>query len=259
MKKIFFDFLLKLGVFLVILLLTSCALVYNPATGRKEMVVFDTEQEVRLGKSFDAQIRKDYNISQDQVLRLRVDRIGQQVANTSDRIDIKYNFEIIEEEGLNAFAIPGGFIYVHTETMEEATDDELACILAHEIGHIAARHPIKRFEAQYGYHLPIAIILGQVSSTETRYILDTFLNNIVPLGYSREDENWADKLGVKYAYLAGFDPNAMVSFFNKLLEAKKDRADVPVFMRSHPYVEERIGKVETEIKSLKNGDLPDKE
>ena len=232
----------------ILLVLTGCALVYNPATGRKEIVVFDTEQEVQLGESFDKQIREEHEISKDQALRSRVEEIGQKVAHFSDRTDLEYHFDIIEEEELNAFAIPGGFIYVHTETMEKSTDDELACILGHEIAHIAARHPIKRFEAHYGYHLPLAIILGQISSAETRYILDTFLNSIIPLGYSREDEKLSDKLGIKYAHSAGFDPNGMISFFNKLLEAKKTLIEVPVFMRTHPYIEERIEKRKKEYK-----------
>ncbi|MFH1655512.1 MAG: M48 family metallopeptidase [Candidatus Omnitrophota bacterium] len=241
----------------IILFLTGCATVYNPATQRQEFVLIGTKNEVSLGKSLSGQINRDNEISSDPFLNERLKGIGQEIAMASDRDELEYHFFIIENDDLNAFALPGGYIYVHKAVLNEASDDELACVLAHEIGHVAARHSAKRLETVLGYQIVMSLAFGKSSSVDLYRAINVVFN-VVSLGYSREDERLADRLAVKYSYKAGYDPQAMVSFFNKLkLQAGKRGQDYNlVFLSSHPPIEERIDNVKNEIERLKNTNGP---
>jgi len=229
---------------LLLLSLTGCVTIDNPATGRKETLLIDTASEVSLGKDLDVQVQKKFKLYPDQTMHARLDFIGNRIARVCDRQDIAYYFRIIDDKSLNAFALPGGFIYVHKGVMEVATDDELAGVLGHEIGHLAARHSVKRLQANLGYQLLISIALG---ATGKQYVGDALsvVFDTVYLGYSRKDELLADRLAVRYAKRAGFNPLGMVSFFEKL--EKEARGFNLVFLSSHPPIEERIKNVKEEI------------
>lgn len=228
-----------------ILFLAGCATLYNPATERHEFILIDTESEVALGADMDKEIRRDFVFLRDHSLQSRLDTIGKRVALASDRQDLNYSFSIIKDDEFNAFAAPGGFIYVNSGLINAATDDELACVLSHEVGHIAARHSVKRLQADLGYQLLMSIALGRGEpQAVSRVVGMTY--NVVALGFSRQDEFLADKLAVKYSKSAGFDPQGMVSFFRKLEKSKRPGLEL-VFLSSHPPVKERIERVEKEI------------
>ncbi len=231
------------------LFLSGCATLYNPATGRNELILIDTESEVALGKDLDRQIKKDFVILKEGILQERLNSIGGKVALRSDRQDLKYTFNIIKDDEFNAFAIPGGFIYVNSGLINAANDDELAAVLAHEIGHIAARHSVKRLQANMGYQILVSIALGKSGAESISEALG-ITYNIIALGFSRQDEFLADKLSVKYSKAAGFNPYGMVTFFRKLEGNKKSGVDL-VFLSSHPPVKDRIERVEKEIALLK--------
>jgi len=233
---------------LVIFLLTGCVTIYNPATGRKETLLIDTESEVALGRDMDRQIQKKLKILQDPEMQYRLNNIGTRVSAFSDRQDITYHFRIVKDKELNAFAIPGGFIYVNNGLVDMAGDDELACVLAHEIGHIAARHSVKRLQSVMGYQI-IASIASRISGNQALIRATNIVFDLVNLGYSRKDEFLADKLSVKYAKKSGFNPYGMVTFFNKLKQeaGKKGPNFNLVFLSSHPPIDERIKNVEKEI------------
>ena len=235
----------------LVLFLSGCVTIYNPATERQEFVFIDTQSEVSIGKSLSNQINQDNKIYKDWFLNQRLENIGRQVASVSDRSNLEYNFFIIENEDLNAFALPGGFIYVHKALMDKASDDELACVLAHEIGHVAARHSVKRLETALGYQIVMSLAFGESSSANLYQAINVVFN-VVSLGYSREDERLADRLAVKYSYHSGYDPMAMVSFFNKLKQQAKERGSGYnlVFLSSHPPLDERINNVKNEINLL---------
>ena len=233
----------------VLFLLSGCVTVYNPATQRKESLLIDTEGEIAMGRDMDTEIQKKLKILEDPQMQYRLDHIGGRVAGFSDRQDLVYRFKIVKDKELNAFATPGGFIYVNSGLMQSATDDELAGVLAHEIGHIAAKHSVKKIQAVLGYQIIASIALGASGQQSIGQAIDVVFN-LVNLGYSRKDEFFADKLSVRYARRAGFNPYAMITFFGKL--KKEAESQGPnfnlVFLSSHPPIEERIKNIENEIK-----------
>jgi len=234
-----------------ICLLLGCTTIYNPATERNEIILIDSKSEVALGRNMDRQVRQKYEIVDDAAAISRLNRIGQKVAANCDRKDIAYHFSIIKDKEFNAFASPGGFIYVNSGLIEAATDDELACVVAHEIGHVAARHSVKRIQTVLGYQIVMSIALG-LSGAENVSSAVNVAFNVINLGYSRSDENLADKLSVKYAKRSGFNPYGMVTFFEKLRkesERKGPRLQIE-FLSSHPNIEERIKNVKNEIAKL---------
>jgi len=222
--------------------------IYNPATQKKETLLIDTESEIALGRDMDNQIQRKLKILSDPQMQYRLENIGNRVAAASDRGDLAYHFKIVKDKELNAFAIPGGFIYVNSGLMDIAGDDEVACVLAHEIGHIAARHSVKKLQAVMSYQIIMGITLG-ISGKQGVVKATDIAFDLVNLGYSRKDEFLADKLSVKYTKRAGFNPYGMVTFFEKLKkEAEKNGPNFNlVFLSSHPPIEERIKNIEKEI------------
>lgn len=229
-----------------LLTLSGCS-EYNLATGKQEVILYSSDREVRIGRNVSRSVEEQFEISEDLMLRDRVYEIGQKVAAVCDRKDINYYFEVIkepkEEDLVNAFSLPGGYIYVFEELAEVASDDELACVLGHEVGHIAARHGIKRLQAALGYTL-LRLATLQTDAAQLGAGPDIAFNEIL-LAYSRQDEFLADKLGIDYAKEAGYDPAAMISFLNKIKEIEKDRPaqKLPTYSRSHPYIADRIRKI----------------
>jgi len=234
---------------LTILLFSGCVTIYNPATERKETLLLDTQDEVALGQDMDKQIQNKLKILNDLQMQNRLNYIGSKLAASSDRQDLVYHFKIVKDKELNAFAIPGGFIYVNSGLMDIASDDELAGVLSHEIGHIAARHSVKKLQTALGYQLIMGIALG-ISGEQTMASAMDIVFNLTSLGYGRKDELFADKLAVRYTKRAGFNPYGVVTFFEKLRkEAQAKGANYNlVFLSSHPPIEERIKKVDEEIK-----------
>lgn len=230
------------------LILGGCVTVYNPATERKETLLIDTKSEVELGRNMDRQIQRELKIVEERKAQDRLDSIGKRLASFSDRQDLVYIFKIIEDKEFNAFAVPGGYIYVNNGLMNAATDDELAGVVAHEIGHIAARHGVKKLQAVLGYQIVMSIALG-LSGNQTMGQATDIIFNLASLGYGRQDETLSDKLAVRYTKRAGYNPYGIVTFFEKLKkEAEKKGANFNlVFLSSHPPIEERIKNVKKEI------------
>jgi predicted Zn-dependent protease len=230
---------------------SGCTTIYNPATQRKETLLLDTPSEVALGQDMDKQVRQKLQLIANPQIQDRLNLIGSKISAASDRQDIVYQFQIVKDKELNAFAIPGGYIYVHSALMDAAGDDELAAVLGHEVGHLAARHSVKQLQAVMGYQLLMSIVVGASGKQNILQATDIIFS-LVNLGYSRQDEYLADKLGVKYTKRAGFNPYGAVTFFRKLqAEADKEgpQANI-VFLSSHPPIYERIKRVEAEISNL---------
>jgi len=236
----------------IIFLFCSCSTIYNPVTERNEYIFIDTPSEVQIGSDFARQIEKDLKLSKDPSKIERVNAIGKKVASFSHRQDLEYHFFVVEDKQLNAFALPGGFIYVNTGLLEIVNDDELACVLGHEIAHISARHSVKAMQAALGYDVFLNIVFGSAKSQNIR-LLGSVLFDLIHLKYSRQDEKLADRIGILYAYKAGYNPEGMVSFFEKL-KASNDKdggGEWLVFLRSHPSIESRIADAKKEVELLK--------
>jgi predicted Zn-dependent protease len=242
---------IKIIALVACLLIAGCVTIYNPATERKETFFIDTNSEVSIGRDMTKQIEQKYKVSADASLKQRVERIGKRIAAASDRQDLQYQFNVIQDKELNAFALPGGFIYVNSGLMNAATDDELACVLAHEVGHVAARHSVKKLQTTLGYQLVLGLALGATGQQAMGSAMDV-VYGLINLGYSRQDEQLSDKLSVKYAKKAGFNPYGMITFFEKLKKDSQTQGGhyKPVFLSSHPGTDERIQNVYNEISKL---------
>jgi len=227
---------------------------YNPATQRRELIFISTPEEISMGQKIHQQLMKEEKLSRNPALIARVNRIGQKLALVSDRQDYEYHFYVIEKSDLNAFTVPGGNIYIYTGLLEKlTTDDEVAAVLAHEIGHCSARHTIKKYQAALGYNFVGDIILNKLNlGTNMKQIASLSsdaLSSLVFSAYSRSDEYQSDKLGLKYMDLAGYDLNGMVKSF-EALEKAGEKGSAPVFLRSHPYISDRIRAVKEEIAQM---------
>lgn len=244
------DNLVIISVIINLLLCSGCQAQYNLATNEEEHLFFGTVKEVKLGRSLAQKVEERYKPCKDAKLQERVGKIGQSLAAVCDRADLTYSFTVLEDEQVNAFALPGGYVYVNKGLIEKTgSDDEIAGVLGHELGHIVARHSMKRLQAALGYNLLSILALAATKDARFKRGTDLAFGQIM-LGYSREDEFLADKLAVKYTKKAGYQPQAVLSFLEKLKQIEKESSLKPLmpdYIRTHPYVPERIAAVKQEI------------
>ncbi len=232
---------------LVTFFLSACVTEYNSATGRQNITFISTDREVRLGESLSRRIEEIYKLTDDFELSLKIETIGQRIANVSERQDIVYHFRVLDKDEPNAFALPGGFIYINKGLIDILdNDDQIACVLAHEIAHVVARHSIYRLQQRLGYEALLIIASRSSDSPKTRNRAIRAINKLF-LSYSREDELEADRLAIKYVQDAGYDPTQMIKVLEKLREIKRDRPIRRLHLRTHPYIQDRIGAIRKEL------------
>jgi predicted Zn-dependent protease len=241
----------KLGLFFIIgavLVISGCSTEYNLATQREEKYYYSTDKEVQMGFAINRRVEKELKFSGDPLEQKRVQDIGEKIAAVSDRKEIDYHFRVLDDDNVNAVSLPGGYIYVNSGLLNKiSSDDELACVLAHEIGHIVARHSIKKLQAMQGYSILRVLVAAAPQSAEVGSAADAAFTQFL-LGYGRQDELLADQLGARYAKLAGYDPEAMVAFLIKLQDMNRRMpARGPVYYKTHPYVPDRIRVVKQEL------------
>jgi predicted Zn-dependent protease len=240
-----------LHIVLSLLIFSGCLTTeYNPATNTSDLMMYSTDKEMSMGHSIDRGIAKEYKLSQDPRVLERVNRIGAAVAAVCDRQEIPYYFRVInDDEMINAFAIPGGYVYISSALLNIlSSDDQVAFVLAHEVGHIAARHSIKRLQAALGANL---LLLGstQVESSGNLAPIQglSLILSTVFSGYSQEDELLADSLAVEYTRKAGFDPAAGIDVM-ELLDAENKKQPRPLtYFRSHPYGYQRTRNIKEKL------------
>lgn len=226
--------------------LMAAGCVTNPVSGEAQLRIISTPQEITMGANIDTQVRSEYEVVTGTRAAERVERIGARIAAVSDRRDVQYHFALIKSSELNAFAAPGGFIYITTETEKVAdTDAELAAVVAHEVGHVAALHSVNQMQRALAYHYLSALVFGE-DQQKVREAADIAFSSVVMTGFSRQDELQADELGVRYSWKAGYDPYGLGNFFVKLQsrnqETVVDRAFE--FLMSHPNISERRQRAE---------------
>ncbi len=233
----------------VIFLLSGCATVYNPATGKRDEVfaLITPELEKVLGNYYYTEVYKSY--SGDLYKDARLTAIGKRVTAVSDRRqDFNYRFFVVNDPTPNAFTASGGYIYVTSGLIEmSSSDDEIACVIAHELGHDASRHMAKRLPALIGFTIFMRVTSKKADYSDIQRIVNIMFR-IVASGYSRQDEREADKLAVRYAKKANYNPEAFITFFSKL-QSKSPQIYIP-FTATHPPIPERIKNVRREILSL---------
>lgn len=228
---------------------TSAGAEYNLATQKDEFILIPSEKEENMGRNLSKQVEKKFELDPDVLLQTRVKEVGDKIVQVCDRRSISYHFAVLaDKEEINAFSLPGGYIYIFRGMLDKIeNDDELAGVLAHEIAHVAARHSVKKMQASFGNTIAQLAIARAETDNLTRARAHQALIELM-LWYSREDEVLADRLAVKYMKLAGYNPEGVVTFLNRLMEIQR-KAPIKRYRdyRSHPYLSERLSVSKEEI------------
>lgn len=217
----------------------------------KGLNFYSTEKEIAIGKQMAAEVERQAKIVSDPVIAEYVNRIGQNLVRNSDA-KVPFTIRVIDSEEINAFALPGGFFFVNTGIITAADNEaELASVMAHEIGHVAAHHGMKqqtRSDLVNYASIPMMIFLGGW----TGYAIRQGASLGIPIGFlafSRAQEAEADMLGLQYMYKTGYDPNAFVDFFEKVETHEKNKpGSVAKVFETHPPTPERIEATQKSIR-----------
>jgi predicted Zn-dependent protease len=210
------------------------------------------QEEIRLGQQTAAQLSAELPLVQDPAVVQYVNQLGNQIARRADARGIAYRFYVVNAPEVNAFAIPGGHVYVNRGLIERSRNvSELAGVLAHEIAHVTHRHGIDQWtraqRANLGINVLYGVLLGRNPSGVESAAIQVGGAGVFS-GYSREAEREADEAAIQYLTSAGFDPNGMVTMFRTLLaERQSNPGQLQQWFATHPTTEERIRNVQTAI------------
>jgi predicted Zn-dependent protease len=238
--------------------LSGCAgLNYNVLTGEESLTFISEEKEVKLGRKIAKEVEKEYEIIRDPRIRDVVKSIGYRLAENCDRRGLLYHFEVIRKkkdrgkEEPNAFALPGGYIYINDKLFDligQDNEDEIAAVLAHEISHIVLRHNILKLQEAIGTQA-LLIIIGTRAEDAATVRRSNIALILMMLAYTKEREIEADLLALRYLRDSGYDPKAIISLFEKLKEYQFNSPIKPYYIKTHPYMDERIEIVKRELKA----------
>jgi predicted Zn-dependent protease len=197
-----------LTLFALLLQLAGCAV--NPATGRSNFVMMSEQQELDLGRRYNQQILKQNPRYADEKLQAYVQQVGERVAKSSHRNQLAYQFSVVDSPDINAFALPGGYIYIHRGLLAYLNSEaELAAVLGHEIAHVTARHSVQQQSQSTAWSVlgqAVAIGTGVGAAADVTGVLGSAFVR----GYGRDMELEADGLGAQYLARSGYDPQAMI-------------------------------------------------
>ena len=235
----------------VLLVLLGCS--QNPATGKPQLALISEQQEISMGREYDQQIQQQLGLYPDNELQAYVNRIGQKLAAGSERPNLPWTFRVVDDPVVNAFAIPGGHVYVTRGLLTHLTSEaELASVMGHEIGHVTARHTVEQMSKSQ--LAQIGLIAGMIVRPElANYsnLLSTGLQ-VLFLKFSRDDERQADDLGLRYMYRQNYDPREMPQVFETLrrVSAQQKEGRIPNWLATHPTEEARIQTISGEVAKL---------
>lgn len=225
----------------------SCETYESVATS---MLMMSPEKEVELGKQVAAELEKDLVFVNDPALVQYVRKLGSYVTGYAPKkAEVPTQFFVVHNPEINAFAIPGGNMYVHTGLLEAATDEsEILGVLAHEYGHVVYRHSAKQVALQTGPQILQSFISGTDAAAAALVV--QVGSSVVMQKYSRKDELEADSIAVPTLYACNYDPNGMVTLFQKLKDRYGEQAGPMIYFSSHPATSERIQRVQANIAAL---------
>lgn len=232
-------------VFTFFFLLTgSC--VKNPVTGKRDFMLLSKENEIAMGKQADPEVMSFFGLYEDKKLQSFIDRKGQEMADISHRSELEWNFKIVDSPVVNAFALPGGYVYFTRGILAYFNNEaEFAGVLGHEIGHVTARHSAKQYSKSM--LAQVGLVAGMVISPEFAQFADVAQQGVglLFLKFGRDAERQSDRLGVEYSTKIGYDAEEMAEFFLTLnrLSARSEAAPVPAFLSTHPNPEDRYENV----------------
>jgi predicted Zn-dependent protease len=230
------------AVLMLLLIPLSCAI--NPVTGKKEFMLVTEKDEIALGKQADEEISQTYGIYDNSGLANYVNRVGQSISKTTQRPNNEYHFQVLDTPVINAFAGPGGYVYVTRGIMTYFNDEaEMAGVIGHELGHVNARHIAQQMSRMQLTQLGLGI--GMIVSEKFRQYagLAQFGASMLFLKFSRDNERQADDLGVEYASTSGYDTYRMASFFQTLERVNPGSGGLPDWFSTHPNPENRVAAV----------------
>ena len=249
----------KLSCLLIFLILNSCSV--NPVTGQQDFVMMSENQEISLGKKYHAQVLQQTPAYNDQELQNYVQRIGDSLSIKSHRPNLFYRFTVLDSPDINAFALPGGYIYINRGLMAYlSSEEELAAVLGHEIGHVTARHSVRQYSQSQLMSIFSAAV--QINSGRTAGDIVGVASGALLAGYGREMELEADELGAEYLYQDGYSTEGMMKVLSVLKdqeiyskELAKRRGQEPInyhgIFASHPSNDKRLKEILEEV-NIKN-------
>lgn len=224
------------------ILLASCA--RNPVTGKRELSLMSESQEIAMGKEYDPSIVAEYGVYENPKMQAFITEKGKQMAAISHRPNLPYSFKILDSPVVNAFAVPGGYVYFTRGIMCHFNNEaEFAGVLGHEIGHITAKHSARQQRDQILGQ--IALMGGIIFSEKFREFADVAQQGVglLFLKNSRDHETESDKLGVEYSTKIGYDANQMAGFFKTLKKLGGSDGAIPTFLSTHPDPGDRFNNV----------------
>ena len=243
--------LLNIPILFVLIFISGCAI--NPVSGRREIVLISVDDEIKIGAENAKQVKEQMGLMDDPALLAYVQAIGKRLARYSPYQDVSYQFQIVDSADPNAFALPGGYVYVNRGLLVLInSEDELAGVIGHEIGHVAARHSVQRLTraAPVGVVTGLsAAVAGVFSPSLANAIAGTgnLINSAVLAPYSREQENEADAIGQGLAAKAAWDPAGISAFLETLNRetARQGKGEAEIsFLSTHPSTPDRVRKTE---------------
>ena len=228
---------------LLFLLAESC--VVNPVTGKKQVVLVSEAQEMAMGQQYDPSIIAEFGMYEDETMQEFINSKGKEMGAISHRPNINYQFRILDSPVINAFAVPGGYVYFTRGIMAHFNNEaEFAGVLGHEIGHITARHSVVQMSKQQLY--TIGFMAGMIASEDFRQFADIGQQALgaLFLKFGRDDESQSDELGVNYSSQIGYDSHEMANFFGVLSRKNEQSGQrIPEFQSTHPDPANRFQRV----------------
>lgn len=231
--------------------LTIAACATNPATGKKEISLMSEAQEIALGQQMDGEVRREMGVYNDPALQQYVSDIGLRLARNSQRPTLPWHFTVVDAPAVNAFALPGGYIYITRGILPFLNDEaQLAGVLGHEIGHVTARHSAQQYTKATGAGVGLTLLSIFVPEARPFQSAAESALGVLFLKYGRDDELQADTLGVDYAARSGWNPAGvagMLTTLERLDEASGSRKGVPNWLSTHPAPADRVQRVQAAV------------
>lgn len=222
----------------------GCATV--PYTDRQQIMMVSEEQESQIGATLFTEVKQESRLSADPGINSMVSEVGRRIAAAADKPEYKWEFAVIEDKSVNAFALPGGKVAFYTGIMPICRDEAgIAAVMGHEVAHVLARHGSERMSQQQALSIGGVALMAAISGTSPvvregvmqAYGLGSQVGVLLP--YSRKHELEADKIGMILMAKAGYDPRQAVAFWERML-AKKDGSAPPPFLSTHPSDQKRV-------------------
>jgi len=241
----------------LIAILLPCALysgcVRNPVTGKRQLALMTESQEIGMGQASHPEVLGEFGLVQNDELQQYFSRIGGELARISHRPNLPWTFTVVDSPVVNAFAVPGGYIYLTRGILEHMNNEaEMAGVLGHEIGHVTARHSVTQMSQ--GQLMNLGLGIGSILSPTFQQLggLAQMGLQVLLLKYSRDDERQADQLGLEYMAKCGYDPEQMSRFFQVFVGMRESTAEeIPNWLSTHPSPPDRIRRTTDEAARLK--------